>query len=419
MINQKGERELVYIVKIDDIKPIPAADRVELAYVCNWQVMVRKNQFHIGDYAIYFEIDSKVPEKEPFLFLADKHFKIKTQKYFKGTVISQGLLMSLDDFEMKDETPSWLISIKSRIANNKEVLHEGLTNVIGVTYSTEEDNYRKSVPRKVNVYARMTQMHPFIFKHKLSKWLMTKNFGKKILFVFFGRTTKKSSKTSFPTKFPFIHKTDQERCENIPNILDTDAPFIRTEKCDGSSATYILERKSFNRFEFYVCSRNVRMLNEGQECFYSQNYYWDMAKKYDIEHKLKMYLKSAPTVQYVCWQGEICGPNIQKNPHHLTDYHLFCFHMIDSEKGKWDIRDAKVVWNSFHMESVPIQKDYIYLNSYFDFEEFKRSADGYYNASVCEGNKNCPREGFVYYNANNPNISFKNVSREYLLKHNS
>ena len=27
-----------------------------------------------------------------------KHFSIKTQKYFKGTVISQGLLMGLEDF---------------------------------------------------------------------------------------------------------------------------------------------------------------------------------------------------------------------------------------------------------------------------------------------------------------------------------
>lgn len=98
MLNEKGQRELAYIVKIDGLLPIEGADRVEIAQVGGWRIMVKKGQFIEGDLAIYFEIDSKVPEKEPFLFLKDKHFKIKTQKYFKGTVISQGLLMSPEDF---------------------------------------------------------------------------------------------------------------------------------------------------------------------------------------------------------------------------------------------------------------------------------------------------------------------------------
>ena len=66
--------------------------------------MTRKNTFQPGDYAVYFEIDSKVPEIEPFKFLEKKHYKIKTQKYTfggKGNFISQGLLMSLEDFKDK------------------------------------------------------------------------------------------------------------------------------------------------------------------------------------------------------------------------------------------------------------------------------------------------------------------------------
>ena len=85
MLNKKKERELAYVVKIDNILPIERAERVEQAVVGGWHIMVRKNQFKIGDKAVYFEIDSKVPEREPYMFLADKHFKIKTQKYFKGT----------------------------------------------------------------------------------------------------------------------------------------------------------------------------------------------------------------------------------------------------------------------------------------------------------------------------------------------
>ena len=65
--------------------------------------MTRRGQFKPGDPAIYFEIDSKVPETETFEFLAPKHYKVKTQKYFKGTVISQGLLMSAEDFGWKTD----------------------------------------------------------------------------------------------------------------------------------------------------------------------------------------------------------------------------------------------------------------------------------------------------------------------------
>ena len=56
----------------------------------------KKDQFQVGDPAIYIEVDSKVPEKEPFMFLEKKHFKVKTQKMCK--VISQGLLMHPNDF---------------------------------------------------------------------------------------------------------------------------------------------------------------------------------------------------------------------------------------------------------------------------------------------------------------------------------
>ena len=63
MLNEKGQRELAYIVEIDGIQPIEGADRVEVALVGGWRIMVKKNQFKPGDLAVYFEIDSKVPEK--------------------------------------------------------------------------------------------------------------------------------------------------------------------------------------------------------------------------------------------------------------------------------------------------------------------------------------------------------------------
>lgn len=411
MLNKEGARELAYVVKIDEVKPIPGYDRVEHARVGGWWVICKLGQFKPGDYAIYFEVDSKVPQKEPFMFLEPKHFKIKTQKMCK--TYSQGLLMAFDDFIVDEKEPIWVISIKARIKDGKDVEHEGLTEAIGVTYAVAEDNKRKA--KTVDKYSKMAQRRPNIFKKPWARWMMKREWGRKVMFFFFGKKKDKSP-TAFPTQFPYVKRTDQERAENMVWVLEDKTPYIKTQKCDGSSGTFILERKrGKNKFEFYVCSRNVRQLIPDQKSFYDDNYYWEVAIKYDIENKLKDYLTKHPELNYVCWQGEVCGPGIQKNPHHLSETHLFCFHMIDSQIGKYDIRTAKEIWDNYNMETVPIVcDDFIMPN---DFEEFKLDADGKYDPSVCEGDKNCAREGFVYYKTTDPNFSFKNVSRKYLLKH--
>lgn len=394
MINEKtGQRELAYVVRIDEIQPIAGYDRVEYARVNGWWVVVRKDQFKVGDPAVYFEVDSQVPAKEPFLFLEPRHFKIKTQKMCK--VISQGLLMSFEDF-------GWTI--------DNHTIGDYVTEELNVTYAEAEDNKRKAKP--ADKYSKMVSRHPKIFKKRWAKFLMKRNWGKKLLFLFFGK--KKDKDTAFPTHFPFVKKTDQERVENMPWVLADKTPFIKTQKCDGSSGTYILERKKHNKFEFYVCSRNVRQLDENQQSYYDQNYYWEVAKKYKIEEFLKDFLLNHPDIEYVCLQGEICAPGIQKNPQGLTETRFFAFHFTDSKKGRWNILEAKALWDVYGIPSVPIvDTNYILPDS---MEEFKLDADGFYDASACEGKTNRPREGFVYYKTTDPNFSFKNVSRKYLLK---
>ena len=410
MLNKNGERELAYVVLVDEIMPIEGYDRVELARVGGWHVIVQKDQFTVGDPAIYFEVDSKVPSnRECFAFLAKRKYKIKTLRMCG--VISQGLLMHPSDF-------GWHVNLQGEI-DDGEMTHTPidetrfLTKKLGVTHIEDEEN---KPTQRVDKYKAMAQRRPEVFKQKWARWMMRREWGRKVMFAVFG-SKKKKSETAFPTKFPYVKKTDQERCENMPWVLKDKTPYIVTQKCDGSSATYIVARthNPFKPFEFYVCSRNVRMLDEKQQSFYDDNVYWEMAKKYNIEEKLKNYLKDNPHLTYVCWQGEICGPNIQKNPHHLKENHLFCFHMIDSKTGKYDMRAAERIWISYGMETVPIV-DFSYRMP-DDFEEFKQSADGFYSTEVTERTPNCPREGYVYYKTTDPNFSFKNVSREYLLKH--
>lgn len=412
MLNQTGERELAYVVTVDNITSIPGYDRVELAHVGGWTVVVGKGEFHNGDFAIYFEVDSKLPEVKPFTdmdFLSKKHYKIKTQKMCKS--FSQGLLMSADNFGWtKNEN-----GLIDKEGNLHKVDDESrfLTKLLDVTYATMEDNTRKkNFDSKEAKYKAMAQRKGKLFSKQPFRWLMKRTWGKKLLFLFFGK--KKDTKTAFPTHL--VAKTDQERCENMTWVLKDKTPFIVTQKCDGSSGTYILERKGFRRYEFYVCSRNVRQLDMDQESYYKdKNYYWECAIKYDIQNKMKDYLNKHPELKFICWQGEVCAPAIQGNPHNLTETHLFCFHMIDNVNGKYDIREAKKIWDEYDMETVPIVDENYILPD--DFEEFKVAADGYYDPICCEGKKDCPREGYVYYKTTDPNFSFKNVSRNYLLKH--
>ena len=419
MLNSKGERELAYVVTIDEIRPIPNYDRVEHARVGGWWVIVQKGQFNVGDPAIYFEIDSKVPsDKECFAFLEKRNYKVKTLRMCK--VISQGLLMHAEDFGWEIESAQFAGGV-CYIVDDEGKQHfdcdesRFLTKKLGVTYADAEDNQRKAPKiNKSKKYQAMVTRHAKLFKTPFFKWMMRREWGRKILFIFFGK--KKDTPRAFPTKFPYIHKTDQERCENMIWVLKDKTPYIRTQKCDGSSGTFILERLKRNKFEFYVCSRNVRMLKPDQKCFYGEhNYYWEVAIKYNIENKLKDYLEKHPELDYVCWQGEICAPKIQANAHKLTEIHLYLFHMIDSVHGFYDIREAKDIWESYNMEHVPIDEELYILPD--DFEEFKLTADGYYDPSVCEGNSKVEREGYVYYKSTDPNVSFKNVSRAYLLKH--
>lgn len=387
IINDK--RALAYIAVIEEIKEIPGYDRVKHARIgAGWWVIVSKNDnFNVGDKCVYFEVDSKVPSSDSrFAFLENRNYKIKTLKMCK--VYSQGLIMPLSafpEFESLD-------------------VHTDVTDKLKVTYAVEEDNARKNFDPDAK-YKSMTARHKNIFKKPWARWMMRRSWGRKVMFFFFGK--KKDKPLAFPTKFPFIHKTDEERCENMPWVLGYERPLVVTEKLDGTSSTYILE-KSGRKYEFYVLSRNVRQKDEKQDCYHDHNIYWDMAFKYDIEKHLKDYLDENH-LDYVCIQGESVG-SVQGNPLKLKEDDLYVFNFIRSDKGRIPSVDGRSIVESWGMKWVPILDENYHVPS--DMEEFKLYAEA---KSVV--NPNVDREGVVLRDPTN-DFSFKNVSRKYLLKHN-
>ncbi|MBQ6218592.1 MAG: hypothetical protein IJJ47_02560 [Methanosphaera sp.] len=97
---------------------------------------------------MYIEIDSKVPEKEWSEFLRRKHFKIKTMKLGKFNVISQGIALPLNIFDVK---------IPEKEGTD-------VTELLNIKYSNPDDNRRKKDgPTKYDV---MAQRHKDLFEKR-------------------------------------------------------------------------------------------------------------------------------------------------------------------------------------------------------------------------------------------------------------
>jgi RNA ligase (TIGR02306 family) len=93
-------RSLASIKEIKDLLPITGKDKIELAIIDGWQVIVKKGEYKIGDKTIYIEIDSLLPEIEDFEFLRKNKFRIKTIKM--GGVLSQGICFPISILKNKE-----------------------------------------------------------------------------------------------------------------------------------------------------------------------------------------------------------------------------------------------------------------------------------------------------------------------------
>lgn len=387
---ENKERALAHIEKIEWVKPIEGANNIELIGVLGWVCVAKKGEFQTGDLAVYIEIDSKCPENdERFEFLANKKYKVKTMKLGKFKVISQGLALPLSLFPELDG----------------KNIGDDVSKDLKITYFSEEDVKRKSNSIDPNAkFKSMAARHKNLAKKKWFRWLMKREWGKKLLFFFLGK------KRDNPKEFPkWIVKTDETRIENAPFYLQNKNPWIKTEKLDGTSCTFAIDRqkKGKDKFEFIVCSRNVRQADKNQECYHDSNIYWELADKYGIESVLTK-LAIENNYDRVVLQGEGVG-DVQGNPYKFKENRLYVFNLI-IEGNRVGTKEMADFCDGNNLLHVPIISTEYYLPK--TMEEMKLEADGY-----SEINPKVRREGYVYRSQDGQQ-SFKNVSREYLLKHN-
>lgn len=264
-------RELANIRRIGYLSPIPNADKIEVASVDGWRVVVKKGEFNVGDLVVYMEVDSWVPHTiAPFLTKEGSEPKI-----YNG-VPGQRL----------------------RTIKLRGQLSQGLVLPIEVAYEYEPADYDWS----------------FVEGDDVTELLGIQKWEKPVPAELAGLM-----KGSFPS---FIPKTDQERVQNIVGEIaaaeQAGLDFEVTEKLEGSSLTTYLYGD-----EFGVCSRNIDLKEtEG-------NAYWEVVRRYNIEEKLRTL-----GTDYAI-QGELIGPGIQDNIYRLSKTDFYVYDVYDIKAGAY------------------------------------------------------------------------------------
>jgi ATP-dependent RNA circularization protein (DNA/RNA ligase family) len=144
---------------------------------------------------------------------------------------------------------------------------------------------------------------------------------------------------------------------------------------------------------------------EKRDAYEGGSIYWDLAFKYDIENVLRDLIR-VYNCEWVVIQGEGIG-SVQGNPLKMDHDDLYVFNLITSEHGRFGSYEGREVLDQYGMKWVPIYGDVTLPDN---MEAMKLQADG--NSVI---NPNVLREGLVYRTPDGME-SFKNVSREYLLK---
>lgn len=290
------ERKLATIEKIESLTPIEGADKIELAKVRGWNVVVQKGLYEEGDLAIYFEIDTMLPEDdERYASFMERGVRTDAEGR-KGHVVktirlkgqySQGLLMPASSFE---DVLRYSSLTAAGWENETDTLGFDVTELVGV--------WKWEPPIPANLSGKV--------RGRLPGW---------------------------------VRKTDAERIQNFEDFLPLNPDeFYCTEKIDGSSASYSLMRNAPGDYDFHVCSRNLDLEEtEG-------NTFWEIARKHHVERYLTKIMSIHQELDFLTIQGEVYGEGVNGNRLGLKGQHFAVFNVeLPHASGIWD-----VLWDVEH-----------------------------------------------------------------------
>lgn len=370
---------LATIQKIEEILPIENADKIEVAKVMGWSVVVKKGEFKEGDLCVFIEIDSLVPRTDwsEFLFNPDKdneYHHLKTVKLRKQ--ISQGLVIPITTVENEHGNIfcSW----------DGNYYHPGIDDA---------DTVKVEIGDDVTEYLGIKKYEKPQPNHGGPNKIKTRNFPF------------------------FLRKTDEVRIQSNLNLLEElkGKPYYITQKLDGTSFTCYKFKGKFG-----VCSRNLEIRNtnnpkgffqhiwleikklcgRSKKEISSRSLYWRMADKY----KISEWLPEGYSIQ-----GEIVGPGVQQNKMGLEENELYIFNVWDINKQKYINPMTPVEWSNLS-KFVPDVEVNPQGKFNYTMEELLEIADKQKYPN------NSPAEGIVVRSIDQE-ISFKVVSNKFMLKY--
>lgn len=360
-------RKLASIQKILDIQPIPGADAIEVATINSWKVVVKKDEFAVGDLVVYFEIDSWIPHTlAPFLS------KGQYPKVYDG-----------------------IEGERLRTVRLRGQVSQGLIIDLATARGYAEMLYGEGHP---------FEMATFRFDHTPVGTDVSDDLGILKYDPPVSAQLAGISRGAFPSYFP---KTDEERIQNLtgqwPDLREQE--YEVTEKLEGSSMSVgVLEGDDrASDGDFIVCSRNLNLKEtEG-------NTLWALARKYDIERKLR---EVDPRGGFIL-QGEIVGEGVQGNHYGIKGQDFYVFAVYDIGMGRYYFpEERRRMCERLGLKHVPVLDTNVSLAG-LSIEDMLARADG-----MSMVNPTKKREGLVYKRADGAGDQehFKVVSNMYLLE---
>ena len=372
-------RALASIRKIIDVQPIDGADAIVVATVDGWKVVVKKDEFAVGDLALYFEIDSWVPhELAPFLskghepreYNGVRGERLRTIK-LRGQV-SQGLLLKTEPFSYNPTQ-----CLLPQAANDEDGAYPLVTLGDDVTELLNVQKWEAPIPAQLQGQA--AGMFPTSLIPKTDQERIQNCFGE----------IQKRAKRFATEK---VWNAETETLEEHPVVVPadfTEPTYEVTMKLDGSSCTIFRWEG-----ELRVCSRNLEL-------------------KINDENKNNTFVAMALEIgnsipEGFAFQGELMGEGIQGNREGVKGHRFFVFDIFDIQKHEYlSPVNRRDVCNKLGIELVPvIGTDWKAPSS---VEEGLALAEG---PSV----NHKIREGLVWKCNEDPSFSFKTISNQFLLK---
>lgn len=329
-------RNLAEVVTVDKIEKLPGKDRIVLAtFKENSYEAIVPVEITEGQFVVWIGEGSILPETKTFEFLRARCYR----ESLKGFLIRP---MTMGKKEDGSKVKSWgLVMQAHELGLDIKKLKAGmdLTESLGIRkYEPEEEciSNEKVIPSFVK----------FCSKHKILKFIA------KIW-------QRKNSPVSFPSEY--ISKSDETTIQNYKGVLEKFAaePCYASLKMEGQSFTTLIHPKTG---KFMVCSRGQAYVkNNG-------NTFWKCAEVYDIENKLKNFLKK--TGKFLIIQGEQCGPGIQSNIYNFSDNCWFVYTVkeYDPKDGKTrqlTLREMEALCAVLELKTVPIIEEKEHLSSLF------------------------------------------------------